>query len=108
MELVNSADLIIGMTQDHKSVLLRQFPFEVAKIQTLSEWGHGAGDVVDPSGSNQDVYNQCAEQIYNLVKAGLVASKRIGDRAMKIAIGCDHGGLHLKQEIKGIIIYIRA
>lgn len=75
MELVNSADLIIGMTQDHKSVLLRQFPFEAAKIKTLAEWGHGAGDVVDPFGSNQDVYNQCAEQIYNLVKAGLVASK---------------------------------
>ena len=75
MELVNSADLIIGMIQDHKSVLLRQFPFEVAKIKTLAEWGHGTGDVVDPFGSNQDVYNQCAEQIYNLVKAGLVSSK---------------------------------
>ena len=37
--------------------------------------GACAGDVVDPFGSNQDVYNQCAEQIYNLVKAGLVASK---------------------------------
>ena len=48
---------------------------EVAKIKTLAEWGHGAGDVVDPFGSNQDVYNQCAEQIYNLVKAGLVSSK---------------------------------
>ena len=28
MELVNAADLILGMTKDHKSVLLRQFPFE--------------------------------------------------------------------------------
>ena len=44
-------------------------------IFSLAEWGHGTGDVVDPFGSNQDVYNQCAEQIYNLVKAGLVASK---------------------------------
>ena len=31
MELVNAADLIIGMTKDHKSVLLRQFPFEEGK-----------------------------------------------------------------------------
>ena len=75
MELVNSADLIIGMTQDHKSVLLRQFPFEESKIKTLAEWGHEEGDVVDPFGSDQDVYNQCAKQIYKLVKAGLTSSK---------------------------------
>lgn len=35
MELVNAADLIIGMTKDHKSVLLRQFPFEEGKIKTI-------------------------------------------------------------------------
>ena len=74
-DFVKAADYVLPMTEDHKKILLRQFPFEVAKIQTLAEWGHGAGDVVDPFGSNQDVYNQCAEQIYNLVKAGLVASK---------------------------------
>ena len=38
MELVNAADLIIGVTKDHKSVLLRQFPFEEGKIKTISEW----------------------------------------------------------------------
>jgi len=48
MELVNAADLIIGMTKDHKSVLLRQFPFEEGKIKTISEWGGQDGDVTDP------------------------------------------------------------
>ena len=71
MELVNAADLIIGMTKDHKSVLLRQFPFEEGKIKTISEWGGQDGDVTDPYGSDQTVYNQCAEQIYHLVEAGL-------------------------------------
>ncbi|WP_456155311.1 low molecular weight protein arginine phosphatase [Veillonella sp.] len=75
MDFVNKADLIIGMTKDHKSVLLRQFPFEEYKIKTLAEWGRGSGDVVDPFGSDQVVYNQCAEQIYNFVKAGLASSK---------------------------------
>lgn len=75
MELVNTADLIIGMTADHKSVLLRQFPFDEAKIKTLAEWGYGTGDVSDPFGSSQEVYNECAEQIYNLVKAGLSSIK---------------------------------
>lgn len=50
MELVNAADLIIGMTKDHKSVLLRQFPFEEGKIKTISEWGGQDGDVTDPYG----------------------------------------------------------
>ncbi len=45
MELVNAADLILGMTKDHKSVLLRQFPFEEGKIKTISEWGGLDGDV---------------------------------------------------------------
>ncbi|WP_282004128.1 low molecular weight protein arginine phosphatase [Veillonella denticariosi] len=71
MELVNAADLIIGMTQDHKSVLLRQFPFEEKKIKTISEWGGQDGDVSDPYGADQTTYNQCAEQIYHLVKEGL-------------------------------------
>ena len=73
MELVNAADLIIGMTKDHKSVLLRQFPFEEGKIKTISEWGGLDGDVTDPYGSDQTVYNQCAEQIYHLVEAGLTS-----------------------------------
>ena len=73
MELVNAADLIIGMTKDHKSVLLRQFPFEESKIKTISEWGGQDGDVTDPYGSDQTVYNQCAEQIYHLVEAGLTS-----------------------------------
>lgn len=71
MELVNAADLIIGMTKDHKSVLLRQFPFEASKIMTLAEWGGQEGDVQDPYGFDQDVYDQCGEQIYHLVKTGL-------------------------------------
>jgi len=71
MELVNAADLIIGMTKDHKSVLLRQFPFEEGKIKTISEWGGQDGDVTDPYGADQIIYNQCAEQIYHLVEEGL-------------------------------------
>ncbi|WP_251424954.1 low molecular weight protein arginine phosphatase [Veillonella agrestimuris] len=75
MKLVNEADIVIGMTEDHKSVLLRQFPFEEAKIKTLSQWGGGNGDVVDPFGGTQEVYNACAQQIYDLVKNGLQSIK---------------------------------
>ena len=67
MELVNAADLIIGMTKDHKSVLLRQFPFEEGKIKTISEWGGQDGDVTGPIyGSDQTVYNQCGNKFITL------------------------------------------
>ena len=71
MDFVNAADLIIGMTADHKSVLLRQFPFEADKIKTLSEWGGGSDDISDPFGQGKDVYDACAKDIATLVQAGL-------------------------------------
>lgn len=75
VELVNAADLIIGMTEDHRSVLLRQFPFEEGKIKTIAQWGGSTGDVLDPFGDSQAAYDACAEQIYHLVKAGLKSIK---------------------------------
>ena len=73
MELVNAADLIIGMTKEHKSVLLRQFPFLESKIKTLAEWGGSEGEVADPFGQSQEVYDACATQIQDLVTKGLSA-----------------------------------
>ena len=71
VEFIEASDLIIGMTEDHKKVLLRQFPEAADKIKTLAEWGGQSGDVADPYGGSQEVYNQCAEQMYNLINAGL-------------------------------------
>ena len=62
MELVNAADLIIGMTNDHKSLPTSTIPpLRKVKIKTISEWGGQDGDVTDPYGSEQTVYNQCTE-----------------------------------------------
>ncbi|MCF0155877.1 MAG: low molecular weight protein arginine phosphatase, partial [Veillonella sp.] len=47
------------------------FPEAADKIKTLAEWGGQSGDVADPYGGSQEVYNQCAEQMYNLINAGL-------------------------------------
>lgn len=71
VEFVNAADLVIGMTEDHKKVLLRQFPMDVDKIKTLAEWGGETEDVEDPFGQSQAVYDACAAQIERLVKRGL-------------------------------------
>ena len=69
MELVNAADL--DHWYDDKIINLCCFAnshLRNSKIKTLSEWGHGQdGDVVRTHiGSDQAVYNQCAEQIYHL------------------------------------------
>lgn len=71
VEAVTSSDWIIAMTEEHKRVLLRQFPGESAKIKTLAEWAGHSGDVVDPYGGSQDVYNQCAQEIKALLVEGL-------------------------------------
>lgn len=78
MEFIDAADLIIGMTAEHKKVLLRQFPLLEGKIKTLAEWGGGQEDVADPYGQSQEVYNACAEQIIRLVDAGLESLRAQG------------------------------
>lgn len=68
---MEAADLVIAMTEEHKRVLLRQFSFMADKIKTLAEWAGQDGDVEDPFGQNQEVYNACAAQIRNLLAKGL-------------------------------------
>lgn len=70
MEYVQAADYVIPMTSDHKAILLRQFPFEQEKIMTLSEWAGEQGDVEDPFGQDQEVYNACALQIEEWLEKG--------------------------------------
>lgn len=71
---VEAADVVLAMTEDHKKILLRQFPFDQHKIFTLGEWAGKAieeGDVADPFGQSQEVYNSTAKQIYDYLEAGL-------------------------------------
>lgn len=71
VELVKTADLVIAMTEDHKKVLLRQFPNDSEKIKTLAEWAGERGDVLDPYGGSQATYNECAQQIKTLITKAL-------------------------------------
>ena len=57
------------------------------------------GDVTDPYGSDQTVYNQCAEQILSLSRGWFLdqlPQKAVEMKLLKVAIGCDHGGSLLK------------
>lgn len=68
---MEAADLVIPMTEDHKAILLRQFPFMKDKIMTFKEWAGESGDIDDPFGSSQDVYEECAEMMKVLLEKAL-------------------------------------
>ena len=71
IDFVKAADYVLAMTEDHKKILLRQFPFDSKKIMTLAEFGGEVGDVEDPFGQSQEVYNRTAKQIFDYVNKGL-------------------------------------
>ncbi|WP_251440877.1 low molecular weight protein arginine phosphatase [Veillonella intestinalis] len=73
--LIDAADLILGLSSDHKNVLLRQFPDLKDKIMTLGEWAGTQEDVADPFGGTQEEYDACAAQIKTLLAKGLANLK---------------------------------
>ena len=75
VDFVKAADYVLAMTEDHKKILLRQFPFDSKKIMTLAEFAGEVGDVDDPFGQSQEVYTKTGEQIVRYVQQGLVLHK---------------------------------
>ena len=71
-ELIQSADLIITMTDNHRQYLLRGYP-ETNNIITLSELAQQPGeDILDPYGMGLDTYIKTAEQLENLLQKVIV------------------------------------
>ena len=106
MELVNAADLIIGMTKGSQICTTSPIPFRgKVKLKTISEWGGLDGDVTDPYGSDQTVYNQCGTNLSLSRGWSYISASRRRRRweIMKVVIGCDHGGLNLKESVKEVL-----
>jgi len=62
-ELIKWADLILAMTEGHKSAIKSE------KAHTLGEYAGTGISVSDPFGGNLQVYLDCAEEIYTLLQA---------------------------------------
>jgi len=60
-EEVTLETLVLGMTNNHKDYLLTYFPELKGRVFTLMEYAEMTGEVSDPYGGHQDVYNQCAK-----------------------------------------------
>lgn len=66
-QLMVWADLILTMTNGHKSVLLQYFPSVAGKLYTLNEFVGQPGEIADPFGGDLRTYQQCADELERLL-----------------------------------------
>jgi len=64
---VTENTIILTMTNGHKEYMLQNYPQLKSKVFTLKEYAGTKGDIYDPFGFEQDIYNKCAKEIYELI-----------------------------------------
>jgi len=70
--LVESADLILAMTQQQIDMLRQQFPEAAGKpVFTLKAIAGAGGDIEDPVGKGEDVYAACLSEIKDCLRRAL-------------------------------------
>lgn len=72
-ELLEECDLILTMTESHKQALL---PYAEGRVQTLCEFAEEKGEIPDPYGGNNEIYERCAAKIEAVL---LKAAEKIGN-----------------------------
>lgn len=60
---INDADCIIAMGMSHKLQLSQYYPESLGKMALILEFVGENGDLADPFGGSQEVYNKCFEQM---------------------------------------------
>ncbi len=97
-EDINNYDIILTMTNSHKAFLSRLFQDSQGKVFTIYEYAeNSSGDVADPFGLNLNAYMECGKELRALIEK--IPERLKKDVKAVFAIGCDHGGYQLKQEI---------
>ena len=73
--MIAGADMIFGLTDSHVRAIVSMDPGAAAKVFTLDP---GGGDIPDPIGQSQGVYDQTAAAIRDAIeqRAGLIAGRR--------------------------------
>ena len=111
-DLVQQADFILCMTQSHVDSIHWMYPWAEEKTFVLREFDDSVEsfekEISDPIGSSFDVYEDCRDQI----QQGILAFLKFMEQndvlrgittkapAVAFALGADHGGFELKQELK--------
>jgi RpiB/LacA/LacB family sugar-phosphate isomerase len=113
-ELVQSADLILGMTHSHVDTVALLYPPAAEKTFLLREFDETLEpyekDISDPIGSSYPVYVECRDQI----EQGIVTLLKFMEQqhlltgtpatqtaaVTNFALGADHGGFEMKEALK--------
>jgi len=109
-ELVDEADYIFGMTHSHVDTVMMLYPQAAEKTFLLREFDETLDmfekDISDPIGGSLQVYLNCRDQIeqgiaslFRFLEQGHASAGAQG-KAVKVALGADHGGFELKEAIK--------
>lgn len=68
-ELMQWADVILTMTEQHKQVLAYHFPDVEKRIHTLCEFvGEGPYDISDPFGGTVEMYRHTYDELKRLIQ----------------------------------------
>lgn len=67
--LLDEADLVLTMTEEHKIAILNFMPEVADKVFTLGEFAGTAVTIPDPFGGSLEEYLQCAKNLEVLIKA---------------------------------------
>lgn len=67
-KLVRHADVILTMTEGHRSAILRRWPDASTRLLTLRPDGK---DIRDPIGASTNVYRECAEEVQTALRQRL-------------------------------------
>lgn len=67
LEMVEEADLILTMSELHKSSILNSVPNAKSRVFTLTEYVNELGDIPDPYSGNLNEYRNCFKQINSIV-----------------------------------------
>jgi protein-tyrosine-phosphatase len=68
--MLDTADAVITMAETHKAMLLYSAPEYERKIFTLYEWAGKEGNVADPFGGSEEIYEACAKELEELIREG--------------------------------------
>jgi protein-tyrosine-phosphatase len=68
-ELVEAADLVLTMTEDHLDTVARRYPEHLHKVVTLGTFAGTRKEVGDPMDQGRHAYESCADQLKSMVSA---------------------------------------